>query len=383
MKPEISIVMTNHNKADFIGEAIQSVLDQTFKDWELIIVDDASTDKSVEKVRTFKDERIRLEILERNGHVSNAHNVGNALCRGRYIAMLDSDDVWTPDKLERQFRYMEEHPDTGLCFTMLEIINENSELSEDQQVAELFREKNRSREEWLRYLLMTGNHFAKDSVLMRRDVVDEVGDNDLCMLQLHDYDYWMRALRHFSLHVIDEPMLKYRRIEQAGAISSQTGENTNRLIFEYSWIIAREIREMSDDAFLRVFSRELTDPDAQGHNAVCCEKAILLSSDIPAHPCRAQAFEMFGDILGDSETRKVLAEKYGMDQHDVYRLTGMPIIWDSQLMREKDLLQDELAMLKAEMEMMKNSKSWRYTEFLRSTGRSVRSAIGFGKQQAK
>ena len=93
MKPEISIVMANYNKGNFIGEAIRSVLDQTFTDWELIVVDDGSTDQSCEEISSFKDERIRLKKLAENGHLSNARNVGMTFCKGRYILGEDNESI--------------------------------------------------------------------------------------------------------------------------------------------------------------------------------------------------------------------------------------------------------------------------------------------------
>ena len=106
--------MPNYNRGKYIGAAVESVLKQSIHDWELIIVDDASTDDSWTVISSFQDPRIRKIRLPENGHVSNAHNVGNALCEGQYIALLDSDDLWERDKLEKQIAFMEK---TGAAFS--------------------------------------------------------------------------------------------------------------------------------------------------------------------------------------------------------------------------------------------------------------------------
>ena len=109
-QPLVSIVLTLYNDEIFIAETIESVKAQSYPKWELIIVDDASTDKSAEIAEKYtEDERIRLIRNEKNGQVSNAHNVGDRECRGAYIAPLDSDDLWDPEKLAKQVEYMDYH----------------------------------------------------------------------------------------------------------------------------------------------------------------------------------------------------------------------------------------------------------------------------------
>lgn len=107
-RPVVSVVMPAHNAADFIDDAIHSVLGQTFADFELLIVDDASTDKTLEVVGQFGDERIRVISCKRNGGAAKARNRGVRAARGRYIAFIDADDLWQPSKLEKQVAFMRE-----------------------------------------------------------------------------------------------------------------------------------------------------------------------------------------------------------------------------------------------------------------------------------
>lgn len=107
-KPVVSVVMPVFNGAAFIDDTIHSVLGQTFEDFELIVVDDASTDKTLEVVGQFGDARIRVIACKRNGGAAKARNRGVKAARGRYIAFIDADDLWQPSKLLRQVQFMEE-----------------------------------------------------------------------------------------------------------------------------------------------------------------------------------------------------------------------------------------------------------------------------------
>lgn len=125
MNPLISIIMPSFNSAHFIGEAIQSVLDQSLSDWELIIVDDCSTDHSVEVIQSFvdRDLRIRLICLLNNSGAAVARNKAINIATGRYIAFLDSDDMWLSNKLSEQVRFMQDN-DIYFSYSAYEKVNE-------------------------------------------------------------------------------------------------------------------------------------------------------------------------------------------------------------------------------------------------------------------
>lgn len=104
----VSIITPSYNSAKFIGKTIDSVISQTYKNWEMIIIDDCSTDSSAEFIKTYeeKDSRIKLVQLKENSGAAVARNIGIQLAQGRFIAFLDSDDSWLPEKLERQIDFM-------------------------------------------------------------------------------------------------------------------------------------------------------------------------------------------------------------------------------------------------------------------------------------
>ena len=112
--PLVSIVVPMHNAADFIDDTIHSVLGQTYENWELILVDDASSDDTLDVVKQFANDKIRVISCRKNGGAAKARNRGVSAASGRYVCFLDADDLWQPDKLERQIAFMDE---TGAAFS--------------------------------------------------------------------------------------------------------------------------------------------------------------------------------------------------------------------------------------------------------------------------
>ncbi|HLF46404.1 MAG TPA: glycosyltransferase family 2 protein [Chitinophagaceae bacterium] len=117
ISPKVSIIMPTHNRASLITASIESIRNQTFSNWELIIVDDGSTDETAEIISQYKDERIHFYKTERTGKVGKIKNIGLEKSSGDYIAFNDSDDLWHPEKLGKQVAVLLEYPDAGFCLT--------------------------------------------------------------------------------------------------------------------------------------------------------------------------------------------------------------------------------------------------------------------------
>jgi len=126
--PTVSVIISTYNRAHLIGRAIQSVLNQTYQDFEVIVVDDGSTDNTEEIVKSFNDPRIRYIRHEKNKGAAAARNTGIKAARGKYIAFQDSDDEWLPEKLEKQMKVFENAPpEAGVVYTDMQRINEDGE----------------------------------------------------------------------------------------------------------------------------------------------------------------------------------------------------------------------------------------------------------------
>lgn len=126
IEEKVSVIIPTYNSSKFVLQTLQSIKNQTYKNWELLITDDCSTDETVDTINSFikNDERIKLFKLDNNSGTATARNHSIYHAKGRYIAFCDSDDRWKPNKLEVQIAYMKEH-DCGFSYTSYDIINEN------------------------------------------------------------------------------------------------------------------------------------------------------------------------------------------------------------------------------------------------------------------
>ncbi len=134
----VSIIMPAYNVSEFVFRSINSVLNQTFQDWELLIVDDCSTDDTVGVIQSFVDKRIKLIVNTNNLGGAGSRNVAIAKACGRYLAFLDSDDVWTPEKLEKQIAFMQRQK-IGFSFSGYSTITEQDEILDKIEVPERVR----------------------------------------------------------------------------------------------------------------------------------------------------------------------------------------------------------------------------------------------------
>jgi glycosyltransferase involved in cell wall biosynthesis len=219
--PKISIVTISYNRAGFLPEALESAIAQTFTDWELLIVDDGSTDNTREVAEGFiaKDERIRYYKNETNLKISRSRNRGLELARGKYVAMLDSDDIWCdPDKLSKQYEFLESHPDHALVG--------GGVIAIDADGKELKRYIDPSDDEDLRKLILIRNPFAQSSVMFPRQAIMDLGAYDVDLSGIEDYDLWMRIGIKWKFAILNEYLLKYR--VHSGNISLTDRANTMR-----------------------------------------------------------------------------------------------------------------------------------------------------------
>ncbi|MBI5707742.1 MAG: glycosyltransferase family 2 protein [Armatimonadetes bacterium] len=130
--PRVSIIVPSYNHARYIPACVQGVLAQTFQDWELIVVDDGSTDGSVDLWRSFDDPRIQVHVNERNLGTYPTENRAVELSQGDLIAVLNDDDIWEPGKLEKQFALLDQHPDVTYCYTLGWFADEEGNLDQTQ-----------------------------------------------------------------------------------------------------------------------------------------------------------------------------------------------------------------------------------------------------------
>jgi glycosyltransferase involved in cell wall biosynthesis len=226
-QPRVSVVIPVRNGKDYIQEALDSVLQQSFTDLELLLIDDGSTDDDYDRY-ALQDERIRVIHLTGNG-VSRARNVGMAQSRGEFIAFLDADDVWFPGKLEAQVRYFDAHPDVGVVFGKFIRwpalpaggFAPASSLIEDASELHL---ADPERSGWLYARLLKGLLVGMNTAVIRRSLYEAIGGFNEAMRQGEDYDFWLKSSRIAEMHSLNGPVALYR-IHGASAMHKLSDEN--------------------------------------------------------------------------------------------------------------------------------------------------------------
>ena len=329
-EPLISILMPNHNGGNYIAEAIQSVLNQTCEDYELLIIEDASSDNSREIIQQFEDERIRVIQNATNEHICVSLNRGLKEARGKYIARLDSDDRWYPDKLEKQLAYMESHNNCGATFSWVNVIDEQGKslTAEESFFVELFRAKNRSRDQWIRDFFFEGSCLCHPSAMLRRDVVTELGGYRNSLVQIQDFDLWTRIVKCCEIYVFEEALMDYRHALKGGNVSAQTQTNCMRTDYELYNVLTHYFDDLTDQEFKRIFAADFKRPDAAPHNELNCERALMMLEPLRCgNVAKLGGMDLLARLIDDEETRIMLRDVYGITQHNFYQLSGSPSLW--------------------------------------------------------
>lgn len=252
--PLISVLMPSYNHDRFIRAAVDSVLAQTYKSLQIVIVDDASTDNSADEIRSIVDGRVVHKILPENLGACEAMNVGLSMCDGTYIAVCNSDDLWIPTKLEQQLEAFRDSPNVGAVFSDVEWIDDlGNPLSEADAPSfeAVFKQPNRSRFTWMRDLIEGGNRLCHPSVLIRREVYEKVGFYNNFYRQLPDLDMWLRVLQHYEIFVMPEKLVDFRI--HANNTSRPSPTTSNRSINEHRLILVDMMRRITPQNFYAAF----------------------------------------------------------------------------------------------------------------------------------
>ena len=201
--PTVSVIIPTYNRAHLIGRAIQSVLNQTYKDFELIIVDDGSTDNTEDIIKEFqkKDERIKYIKHEKNRGGSAARNTGIKNARGEYIAFQDSDDEWLPEKLKKQMEvFKNTSSKVGVVYTGFWRIKDNKKTYIPQSWV-------KQKDGNIYFELLKGNFVGTSTILIKKKCFKKVGIFDENLPRLQDWELVMRLSKYYDFKCIDEPLL--------------------------------------------------------------------------------------------------------------------------------------------------------------------------------
>ncbi|RUR83031.1 glycosyltransferase family 2 protein [Chlorogloeopsis fritschii PCC 9212] len=214
--PKVSVVIPAYNAMEFLPETLASVLQQTFTDFEVLIVNDGSSDSIVEWASGITDLRVKL-ISQDNQGVSAARNKGIAHAQGKYVAFLDADDLWEQTKLEKQVRCLEQKSAVGLVYTWTVLIDELGKPTGKMLASNV--EANAWKQLIENDMISTGS-----STMIRHSCFDKVGVFDPSLAFAEDYDMWLRIAFCYPFAVVKEPLTLYRQH------SNNTTKNRQKMI---------------------------------------------------------------------------------------------------------------------------------------------------------
>lgn len=231
--PLVSIIMPAYNAEKFISKSIESVLQQTYQNWELLVVNDGSKDNTSSIVKLFNYTRIKL-IEQENGGVSKARNTGIANSTGEFIAFLDSDDLWLKDKLEIQVKYMMNNQNIVLSYGDYLSFIEDGKIIENKQLYP-FKIKD------LKQRLLVFNSIATLTVMVKSDVLKATSGFDTELFGPEDWDLWIKISQKGDIGYIKENLAMYR--EHEGGIS----KNKKRQLDEEYKVLNRHVLQSNNE----------------------------------------------------------------------------------------------------------------------------------------
>ena len=311
MNPKISVVMSVYNGEKHLRESIESILNQTFTDFEFIIVNDGSTDNSLEIIKSYDDERIKIINNEENIGLTKSLNKAIKQARGVYIARQDADDISLSNRLELQFKFLEKHPEVALLGTGIYVIDENGD-----EIEKRIMHPNPKRS------LLKGNRFIHGSVMFRKSVIDELGAYNETLRYSQDYELWLRLSKEYDVRNLTVPLYKLR-MHKSSILSRKVEEQQMYAVLArklaMNEIKEETLRDLQDNPPL--FYQTLNRSDKiMFHKAVAYNHAQ--NNDLPS--LRRECFKAFKLNPFDLENNlQLLSSLFGLRgvrvTHQLYR----------------------------------------------------------------
>ncbi len=349
MEKLVSVYMSAYNAEKYILESVNSILNQTYKNIQLIVVDDCSTDKTLEVLNSITDDRLEVYQNKVNMHMAYSWNEAIKHAKGEYLAHNDADDVWKPDKLEKQVTFLEEHQEYGACFGHCDIIDSDGNWANDRypELVNVYAFENMPRAKMFRYLIENSNRFCHCAALIRADIIKKVGMYDITNLYLNDFDYWLRILCFAPIYILQEPLLSVRKHDDNN--SNLIGEKLYAHDNELLRVLNNAVCSADDQLFLEAFEDRLHFKGVHTPEEIKLEKAFVLADSLHRYQNNAvMAIDKLRILLNDEKYLKLSTEKFGFTLKDLYKLQNKPSFFNStefeELKNENKLFHDRLAL---------------------------------------
>ncbi len=365
--PKVSVVLTSFNHEKFIREAVDSVLNQTFTDFELIIWDDASADGSWAVINSYSDPRIKVfhnEVTKRG--IYGINKAISEVAIGEYIAIHHSDDIWESDKLEKQVAYLDAHTGIGAVFTNALAIDEDSLPLADKQhfYSDIFSQPNRTRHEWLRFFFSRGNALCHPSVLIRKACYTDCGLYRYGLAQVPDLDMWMRLCMKLEIYVLPERLVRFRVRDNAANTSASRPETRIRDLYEFYKLLQNYRKIKNFDDLVKIF------PSAEKYNRdeetdMDFVLAMVALEEKQFHCTTLFGLDLVFEAISEPKRAANIKHLYSFDYMSFIALTGQYDVFSREEIAERD----------ARINAIYTSSSWRLTRPLRFFAQLIRDPL--------
>jgi glycosyltransferase involved in cell wall biosynthesis len=328
-KSLVSVLIPAFNHEKYINKAIISVLNQSYQNFEIIIIDDCSTDNTFKKIKYFKDPRIKAFRFNKNMGISFTLNHCIRHAKGKYISLLGSDDQYEKNKLSKQIIFMEKNPSIGAIFSWVNIINQDgNNINSKSELYRHFQRNNKSREEWLNYFFYNNNCLCASSAMIRKEYHIQIGLYDERFLQLQDLDFWIRLLMKYNIHIIPEALVKYRVLNNKINISAERPETINRLSWEKlqileSYLSIKEVKE-----FKNIFPEQKKFIINKNEIVPKFITAYLSLNETPTH--RVFAINTLYKLFKDKKVANKISELHNFSYKELVEIAGRYDLFNNQ-----------------------------------------------------
>jgi len=318
--------MATYNHADFVAQSIQSVLQQRDVDFEFLIADDGSVDRTREVVTSIQDERIKFFPNKVNRGACVVTNELISRASGEFIALINSDDYWIGhDKLAFQIQVLKENPTVGACFGNVRFVDKDGLAVDKSSLpsGSVFDQENRSRGAWLRQFFDFGNCICHPTMLIRKSCYEALGMYDNRLRQLPDFDMWVRLVKWCDIHISNKEIIAFRYLPGQNA-SSDTPVNARRILNESYFILQRFFDGVSRDVFLDGFGDQILEAELLDDTYMNIEQALLYltKNRWGSHIYNLIGLEKIHSLLGSDKYRSILIDRYGIDDRAFHSMTA-------------------------------------------------------------
>lgn len=264
--PKVTVFMPVYNSSSFLKKSIESILNQSYKDFELLIIDDGSTDDSLEIIKSFNDYRIRLFKNEVNKGLPYTRNRGLELARGEYFAIMDSDDIAFRNRLKQQVNYLEENKEIDIVTSDELVIYKGIPFKRVRRI---------NNNDYISLYLLFDNYIGNTTVMFRKKISEKIRYNEECFV-CQDYEFWINLKKNCKFASINKPLVKYR-----------TGHNN------ITRLSNTKKRNKRNEVLLSIRLKGLLDEKIKLNN----EEMLRLNNFLDYKNTKLKKFDNIGDIF--------------------------------------------------------------------------------------